>query len=473
MTRYDVEYRVRAMDVFGHKGIPMTTRQNRRQFLQSTSLLAAAGACGTWSELPAAESKSPNEKLNVAFIGVANKGGDNLSHLLSENVAALCDVDSTFLGRAKSQHPKAETYTDYRTLLEKGIKHLDAVVVSTTDHHHAPATMRALAAGKHVYCEKPLTHSVQEARLVAELAKKQKVVTQMGTQIQAGENYRRVVELIQSGAIGTVTEVYNWCNKGWSNGRFGPEKPKPANLDWEVWLGPAKNRPYFEVRVPHDNAKEGVEPIHPFYWRRFWEYGSGTFGDMACHVMDLPFWALGLTYPTRVEAKGPPVHADGAPAWCMADYEFVREGKPLPFHWSDGGKHHDLVAKTLGHNGKPLSTWGLGVLFVGEKGMLAADYGHNELLPQKQFADFQPPKASIPRSIGHWQEFATACKTGGPTTCNFQYSGMLTETVLLGVVAYRISQKLEWDAKSLKATNCPEADAFIRKDYRSGWELTG
>ncbi len=451
----------------------MTTRLDRRGFLQTSSTLAAAGALGVWSQVEAKEPKSPNEKLNIAFVGVANKGGDNLNNLLGENVYALCDVDERLLGQAAGSHRAAKTYRDYRAMIEKEAKNIDAVCVSTADHNHAPATTRALAAGKHVYCEKPLTHCVHEARVVAQMAKKNGLVTQMGTQIHAGDNYRRVVEIIQGGGIGTVSEVFNWCNKGWSNGRFGPEKPVPSNLDWNIWLGPAKKRPYFEVRVPQDNGNEAVEPIHPFYWRRFWEYGSGTFGDMACHVMDLPFWALGLTYPKTVEAKGPPVHADGAPAWCMADYEFEREGKPLPFHWSDGGKNHDLVAKTLGHNGKSLSTWGLGVLFVGDKGMLVADYGHYELLPKDKFDGYQPPKPTIPNSIGHWKEWAKACKTGGPTTCNFEYSGRLTETVLLGVVAFRAGKKLEWDAEKLKATNCPDADAYVRKEYRQGWELAG
>lgn len=454
----------------------MTTRLDRREFIRSTSALAAVGATGVWSQLEAKETKSPNEKLNIGFVGVANKGGDNLNHLQHENVYALCDVDEGSLEGAAKSHTAAKKYRDYRAMIEKEAKNLDCVCVSTADHNHAPATMRALAAGKHVYCEKPLSHSVHEARAVAQLAKKQGVVTQMGTQIHAGDNYRRVVEMIQGGAIGRVTEVYNWCNKGWSNGRFGPEKPVPARLDWDLWLGPATKRPYFELRVPvgGDESRQISEAIHPFNWRRMWEYGSGTFGDMACHVMDLPFWALGLTYPKSVEAKGPPVHSDGAPAWCLADYEFVTEdGKTLPFHWSDGDKHHDLVAKTLDHSGKPLSSWGLGILFVGEKGMLLADYGRRQLLPQKQFADYKPPKESIAQSIGHWKEFTQACKGVGTTTCNFQYSGRLTETVLLGVVAYRTGKKLEWDAEKLKATNCPEADAFVRKEYRQGWSLEG
>ena len=299
--------------------------------------------------------------------------------------------------------------------------------------------------------------------MIAQLAAKHKVATQMGTQIHAGNNYRRVVEIIQSGAIGPVREVHNWCNKGWSDGRFQKtDKPAPANLDWDLWLGPAKQRPY----APN---------IHPFNWRRFWEYGSGTFGDMAAHIMDLPFWALKLRSPTSVAAEGPEVHPDGAPSWVMARYEFAVRGDlpAVKFYWSDGGKHFDLVKNTQDHKGNPLSGWGLGVLFVGDKGMLAADYGHYNLLPKDKFEGFKPPAASIPESMGHWNEWVHACKTGAPTTCNFDYSGALTENILLGVVAYRTGLKLEWDAKNLKATNTSKADEYLTKEYRKGWEVVG
>ena len=223
-------------------------------------------------------------------------------------------------------------------------------MVSTADHTHAPATLIAITLGKHVYCEKPLTHSVEEARVIARLAARHKVATQMGTQVHASENYRRVVEIIRSGAIGPVTEVYNWCNKGWSDGRFTAwDKPVPANLDWDLWLGPGFKRPY-------------SPGIHPANWRRFWEYGSGTFGDMACHVMDLPFWALELRYPTAVSAEGPPVHPDGTPAWVKARYQFPARGQQpaVKFCWSDGGAHEDLVKHRHGPGRQALEQLGLG-----------------------------------------------------------------------------------------------------------------
>ncbi len=441
----------------------MQARTNRREFLAG-SLAAGAIGCGVFiNPAPAAESDSPNEKLNIAYVGVANKGWHNVQQLTSQNTVALCDVDVNYLDRASQSFPNAKRYRDYRKMLDAEAKNIDAMVVSTADHTHAPATSLALHLGKHAYCEKPLSHTVPEARALAELAKKNKLATQMGTQIHAGSNYRRVVEVIRSGAIGTVTEVYNWCNKGWSNGRFKAwDKPVPANLDWDLWLGPAKKRPY-------------SPDIHPANWRRFWEYGSGTFGDMACHVMDLPFWALDLRHPTSVVCEGPEVHPDGAPSWVKASYDFPAAGDraALKFHWSDGGAHFDKVSSTAGHNGRPLSSWGLGILFVGDKGMLAADYGRYEMLPKESFADFKPPERSIAESVGHWKEWVDACKTGSATTCNFDYSGALTETVLLGIVAYRTGEKLQWDAKILKATNCPKADEFLNKDYPMGFKVIG
>jgi predicted dehydrogenase len=370
-------------------------------------------------------------------------------------------VDAKFLGAAAEQFPQAAQYRDYRRLFDAEHKRIDAVVISTADHTHAGPTALALTLGKHVYCEKPLTHTVEEARLVAALAKKHKVATQMGTQIHAGDNYRRVVEIIRSGALGTIRAVYNWCNREWSGAEFKKPEPPPAYLAWDLWLGPAKERPY-------------SPGIHPKNWRRFWEYGAGTFGDMAAHIMDLPFWALGLRHPTSVAAEGPPVDPISAPAWVLARYEFPAAGgrPPLAFFWSDGGKHHDLVKDTKDHAGRSLSTWGLGVLFVGDKGMLAADYTRYQLLPREKFADYTPPEKSIPDSLGHWNEWVHACKTGAPTTCNFDYAGALTETLLLGIVAYRSGEPFRWDAANLKAST-PKADALVRKEYRKGWEPVG
>lgn len=437
----------------------MSRKSTRRAFLaQSAGAFVAVSALGE-----SRAEQSPNEKLNLAFVGVSNKGGHNIDQLRGQNVVALCDVDAGFLEQAGGKFPKASKYSDYRKMIEKELKNIDAVVVSTADHTHAGPAALALTLGKHVYCEKPMTHTVPEARHLARLAARNKLVTQMGTQIHAGENYRRVVEIVQSGALGKVTEVYNWCNKGWSNGRFEPAgTPAPKNLDWDLWLGPAKERPF-------------CKNIHPANWRRFWEYGSGTFGDMACHVMDLPFWALNLRHPISVEAKGPEIHPDGAPSWVLATYKFpAQDDQPaITLHWADGGEHQALVKNTLDYSGKPLSSWGLGILFVGDKGMLAANYGSYQLLPKEKFQGFQPPKPSIPRSIGHWNEWVDAIKTGKTTTCNFDYSGALTESVLLGVVAFRAGKPIQWDGEKLQVKGSPEAEEFLHKEYRKGFEIAG
>jgi predicted dehydrogenase len=331
---------------------------------------------------------------------------------------------------------------------------IDAVTVATTDHHHAPATIRAIRAGKHVYCEKPLTHTVQEARIIAEAAAEAGVATQLGTQIHAGDNYRRVVEVIQSGAIGDVTDVHVWVGKGWGGGERpeGGEAP-PEWLDWNLWLGPAPERPFVAGRY------------HPAQWRRWWDFGQGTLGDMACHYMDLPFWALKLRHPTRCEATGPAVHPETCPLGLKVEYEFpAREGMPATkLTWYDG----NMIPKEVAGQRVP----GSGVMFIGTEGHMFADYSKYKLFPTEKYGNFEAPEKTIPDSIGHHQEWIKACKDGSPTTCNFDYSGALTESVLLGNVAYRTGKALDWDAASLKATNCPEADAYISKEYRAGWEV--
>jgi predicted dehydrogenase len=326
--------------------------------------------------------------------------------------------------------------------------------VATPDHTHAPATLTALRAGLHVFCEKPLTHTVYEARLVAETAAKHKRVTQMGTQIHGGDNYRRVVELIQSGAIGAVNEVHVWVSTTYGGADRPKEMPKvPAGLDWDLWLGPAPKRPYHPTYVP-------------FYWRGWWDFGGGALADMACHYMDLPFWALKLRHPTKINAEGPPPHPESTPHGLTVHYDFPARGElpPVKLTWYDGGKRPALFAQ-----GK-LPKWGNGVLFIGSKGMLLADYGKRKLLPEKQFADFTPPKPTIANSIGHYKEWVEACKHGGPTTCNFDYSGALTEAVLLGNVSYRLGKPIEWDAKKFKA-NEAGAEKYLRPVYHNGWTL--
>ena len=430
------------------------SRLTRRSFLKVSGIGAAAVSSGVWSELAAAASNSPNEKLQIACVGTANRAAADIKGIQGEAIVALCDVDENYLNRAKERFPEARTYFDYREMIDKEADKIDAVMVATADHNHAPATIRAIRAGKHVYCEKPLTHTVQEARLVAQAAKKHGVATQMGTQIHAGENYRRVVEIIQAGAIGDVTEVHVWVGKAWGGGERpeGGQDPPPT-LHWDLWLGPAPYRPYWPGRY------------HPAQWRRWWDFGQGTLGDMACHYVDLPFWALKLRHPVTVEAEGPPVHPETCPLGLIVRYEFPeRDGlPPVRLTWYDGNR---IPRKVAGQR-----VPGSGVMFVGSKGTMFANYSSYRLFPSDQYADYQPPEPTIPRSIGHHAEWIKACKDGSPTTCNFDYSGALTEAVLLGNVAYRVGQKLQWDAEKLCATNCPAADKYVRKEYRSGWEV--
>ena len=430
------------------------SKSNRRDFLKLTGAGAAALSCGVWSELPAAESTSPNEKLNIGCVGTANRAAGDIRGVQSENIVALCDVDKNYLDRAAVQFPNARTYVDYREMIDKEADKLDAVVVGTADHNHAPATIRAIRAGLHAYCEKPLTHTVEEASVVAEAAKKHGVATQMGIQIHAVENYRRVVEIIQSGAIGDVTEVHVWVGKAWGGGDRPEEgQEPPETLNWDLWLGPAPWRPYVPGRY------------HPAQWRKWWDFGQGTLGDMACHYMDLPFWALKLRYPSTCEAEGPEVHPETCPLGLIVRYEFPeRDGLPaVRLTWYDG----NLIPKEVAGERVP----GSGVMFIGSEGNMFANYSSYRLFPAEKFAGFEPPEPTIPRSIGHHAEWIKACKEGTPTTCNFDYSGALTEAVLLGNVAYRVGEKLQWDAAGLRATNCPAADKYIRKEYRPGWEV--
>ena len=429
---------------------------DRRDFLR---ISAAASAALFVSGQPARASRNPLEKLNIACIGTANRARADIDGVKHENIVALCDVDSGYLNRCAASlveagMAKPKLYADYREMLADGADTFDAVVVGTTDHHHAPATIRALRAGKHVYCEKPLTHTVAEARLIAETARDMGVATQLGTQIHAGSNYRRCVEIIQAGVIGDVTEAHVWVNKGWGGGER-PEKadPVPETLDWDLWLGPAPERPYAAGRY------------HPANWRRWWDFGQGTLGDMACHYMDLPFWALKLKHPTHCEAEGPEVHPETCPLGLTVRYKFpAREDMvPVDLTWYDG----EMVPKTI--NGQPVPA--NGIMFVGTEGMMFASYSNYRLFPVQKFAGFEPPEQTIPDSVGHHQEWIQACKEGTPTTCNFDYSGALTETVLLGNVAYRSGKSFAWKADSLQPENEPEAQKFVSKEYRPGWEV--
>ena len=434
----------------------MNHHANRREFLK-TSALAGAGFCVA-DTCAMAQSRSPNEKLNIGIIGVHSRGAANMAAVASENIVALCDVNKDYLAEAAKKYPKAKTYVDWRRMLDQ--KNIDAVTVSTTEHTHAPASIMAMMRGKHVYCEKPLAHSVHEARVMRETCRQTKVATQMGTQIHAMDNYRRVVELVQSGAIGPVCEAHVWVEQGIEGPRSRPEEsqPVPENLDWDLWLGPAPWRPYHSCYFKRRSIS----------WQNWWDFGNGALGDMGSHLIDLPFWALKLQSPTTVEAEGPlPVRPETYPDCLTVRWEHPARGDqpPVKLVWYDGNQRPESP------EGVDLDKWHKGIMFVGDKGILLADYGKWILLPEAKFKDFEPPKPWIPSSPGHHQEWIDACKTGSPTLCNFEYSGSLVEHNLLGTVAFRVGKKLEWDPENLKARNCPEADRFIQPPYREGWSL--
>jgi predicted dehydrogenase len=431
----------------------MAHRSTRRAFLQKSALISG----GFWvaGTLAAEESKSPNEKLNIGIIGVNNRGRANTGGVRNENIVALCDIDDNYLNQAKKQFPKAASFNDWRILCEQ--ENINAVVISTADHTHAPAAVAAMRAGKHVYCEKPLAHTVEEARIVRETYKASKVATQMGTQIHATDNYRRVVELIQSGAIGTVREAHVWCGR--TSGKVGALRTQPnipKHLHWDLWLGPAAERGFNSGYLPGNLT-----------WNRWWDFGNGVLGDMGSHLIDLPYWALDLKHPTKCAAEGPPVDPYSNPPWMIVTWEHPATDKraAVTLKWY----HHNKRPKSP--PGVNLAAWGIGVMFVGDKGQLVADYGRRVLLPAENFKDFQAPPQTIPKSLGHHQEWIHAAKTGAPTLCNFEYSGALIEHNLLGNVAYRLGEEIAWDAEKFEAKGLPEAERYIKKEYRKGWNI--
>lgn len=443
----------------------MTTehsRVTRRRFLYTSS--AIAGGLLLPAHLTQAAPRprrvSPNEKLNIAAIGAGGQGGTDTDGCAGENIVALCDVDSKILNARGAKYPKAKLFRDYRVMLES-MQDIDAVIVSTPDHHHAFAAVMAMKLGKHVYCQKPIAHSVWEARLMREVAAKTKVTTQMGNQGHSYDSTRRIVELVQGGVLGDIREVHVWTDRPiWPQGieRSKDSSAPPDNLAWDLWLGPAPERPYHPDYVP-------------FKWRGWWDFGTGAPGDMGCHNCDAAYWALKLDAPLTVEAESSGVNAETAPKWSIVRSTFPARGKmpPVTLTWYDGGKmpSRDLVdGAELPKNG---------TIIIGSKAKIAfRDWNPNgfRLLPEDQFKDFKGPEPTLQRAPnGPYREWIEACKGGPMCLSNFDYAGRLTEFVLLGNVALRTGKKIEWDAKKLRAKNCPEADQYIRREYRKGWTL--
>ena len=409
--------------------------------------------------------ESPNGKLNMGIIGSGGRGGANLNGVKTENIHTLCDINRKTLEAVQKRFRGAKTTTDWREVVSN--PEIDAVVISTADHHHAPAAIAAMRAGKHVYCEKPLAHTVQEARwMQEEYAKaKGKIATQMGTQIHAGGSYRRAVELIQAGAIGRVKEAHVWCSRSIRDVEQAvlEKQAVPDYFDWDVWLGPAADRAYNEGYWKGGNLN----------WNRRWEFGNGVPGDMGSHLIDLAWWALKLRHPTKISSQGPAPDSIGAAPWQEITWQHPDDLKVVWYHGPEGMKRRSEVLQPMVGNDTVIDRWGIGVAFVGENGVLVSDYGKNILSPSAKFKDYQRPEQSIAPSAGHYNEWLKACRGEGETLCNFDYSGSLIEHNLLGNVAHRAGQTLDWDAKNFRITNDEAANKLLTKEYRKGWEING
>jgi predicted dehydrogenase len=437
----------------------MSSRSNRRQFLQTS----AVAGIGFWvaGGVRAAVSKSPNERVAIAAIGIGGKGSSDTSDAAENgDLVAICDVDEGTLNAGKKRYHKAKAFTDFRKLLDRMGKSIDAVTVSTPDHNHAAASLMAMRMGKHCFCQKPLTHTIYEARMMAEVAREKKLATQMGNQGTSFSPLRKGAAVIKSGVLGPVTEVHVWTNRPiWPQGGARPaSKPCPKNLKWDLWLGTAPERPY-------------ADGYHPFAWRGWWDFGTGALGDMACHTVNMPYMALNLRDPIAVQAECSGHNRESYPEWSIITYEFPALGdRPaVKLFWYDGKKLPD--EKLI--DGKQMSS--SGSLIIGQKGKLYApgDYAENEL---QLLGGVSMPDVKWPESPGHFEEWIRAIKGGEPAMSNFpDYSGPLTETVLLGNLAVWAAagkgERVQWDAKNMKSANVAGLEPIIKPTYRKGYTL--
>lgn len=433
-------------------------RVSRRGFLVTSSLAAAVAGVGFWSEVARGEPRSALEKLRLGAIGVGHRANVHLTEISGEDVVALCDVDDRSLDPVVHERfPSAATYHDFREMLER--ERLDAVVVTTPNHTHFHASLLAVRRGLHVYCEKPLAHSVDQLRRLATAARERGVVTQTGNQHHSSDGYRRAVELVQAGVVGEVREIHSWTSRPWwpqGIGRPAETPATPDELHWDLWLGPAPERPYHPA-------------YHPVNWRGWWDFGDGALGDMGPHLLDPAVWALELGAPTTIAAESSPVNAETAPEWSIVRFEFPQRGKlpPVRLTWYDGGKQPPdevtRVRRLPAH----------GTLLLGSRARLfIPQLGKPPVLvPNDKDDRIEQPQPYLPVSPGHQQQWLLACKGEGQTGSDFTYGANLTEICLLGNIAIRTGKKLAWDAAQMTVTNCPEANQFLRRDYRPGWEL--
>ncbi len=443
---------------------------SQRKVTRRTVVKGAAAGFG-FSFVPA-HVWGANERVRVGCIGIGGKGGTDVADIAAAgaDIVALCDVDDNRRGKkrkdAREAHPRAQFHRDFRIMLEKNENRLDAVSVSTPDHTHCHAAVTAMRMGKHVYCQKPLTHSIAEARLMAETAKKYKVATQMGNQAHAGEPIRRAVEWIRAGVIGKVKEVHAWTNRPiWPQGLKGRPKPEaiPAGLNWDLWLGPVQPQPYSSAYCP-------------FKWRGWWDFGTGALGDMGCHIMDMPYWSLDLKYPTSVHAESTGNSSVSGPTAATVTYRFApgKYSDELKFVWYDGD---NMPAQSVIADcglAKAAVAKKFDLVMVGENGKMFFKRSSTDwvITPEAVANEFKSPEPTIPRVESEDAEWLAACKGGPAALSNFANSGPFTEVVLLGNLAIRTGKKLKWDGPAMKATNCPEADQYIHRRYRKGWELS-
>jgi hypothetical protein len=481
---------------------------SRREFLRASALTMAAASFASYAgkaqDGPAAAPyignvKGANDTINVACIGVGGQGESDTGDILglkNHNVklVALCDVDKEHVDKMAARAPDAKLYSDFRTMLTEMDKSIDAVTVTIPDHNHAMATLFAMNMGKHVFCQKPLTQTVWEARQVRALAKAKNLATQMGNQGSDSSGLRRAVEVVQAGVLGNVTELHVWTNRPvWNQGLARPNRADiwPATLDWDLWIGPATLRPF----------RSGT--YHGFAWRGWYDFGCGALGDMACHTVNMPSRALKLGYPTVVELEeSSEMFPETFPETSRIRFEFPeREGlPPLKFWWYDGNPDHknvtplrpppDLTKETWDvvqpENGKPKALPQAGALLVGDKGMLFSpdDYGTDSyimLKEEKEYTNMRDHPAakvvrqSIPRSPGHKLEWINMMRGGPAAYSNFDIAAYLTEIILLGCVALRVGtgKKMEWDGPKMISPSHPEAAQYVRRVNRRGWDLAG
>ena len=483
----------------------MNSKKSRRNFIKKTSAVSAGFFIVPRNVLGGVGYNSPSDQLNLAAIGSGGKGISDIANASvngRERVAALCDVDfSGSASRSVKRFPKAKLYTDFREMLDNE-KDIDAVTISTPDHVHGPAAVYAMERNKHVYVQKPITHNIREARILTELARKQKVVTQMGNQGGSNPLLKMVQNWVDTGKVGKISEVKVWTNRPvWPQGvKMQAPNPdlKPDSLDWNLWLGPASQKPY-------------TPSLHPFNWRGWWEYGTGALGDVGCHLIDIPFRTLGLKYPKSAECSvgsvftkmwNPDYHPEGCPPSSLITLNFDSTEKsksPIQLTWTDGGirpPHPDIIPADSDIGGTDSQN---GVLMIGEKGIISTNINDSSPLTPKLYlydgqTEFGPEREDMPEpEYGHQRKWVDACKAGFKSkehldlTSSFDYAGPMTETVLMGNLAirsymlrkenskgsfdYYARKKLLWDGENMKITNIEEANQFVTRKYREGWKI--